>query len=150
MSLWRCGAFECALCYSGRKGRKAYRGHFGYRASPPVKGKSLMSVLKKRDKSVPGPGTSVDVEGGGFGKAYPGLWEFMTSARYADGSPRVPGTLTLFVDAGSVKGCLNDRDQSLTGWASATTVDGLLEALEAGLTGDSLDWRPSGQKKFKR
>ena len=108
-------------------------------------------VLKRRDSGVlsgsPGESPAAD----GFASAYPNLWEMISSARWPDGSPRVPSTLLLFCDDGMAKACLNDRDQGLTAWATGSGFLALLAALEAGLASDSLEWRrPAGFGKKKR
>jgi len=89
---------------------------------------------------------------GGLGQcdlldAMPGLREMLTSERFPDGSKRTVATLLLFVEAGILKACLNDRDQGCTAWASGASVRDCLAALESGLQGDSLQWRTSGARK---
>lgn len=87
----------------------------------------------------------------GFAAAYPSLWEMISSSSWPDGSRRVPSTLLMFVDDGTVKACLNDRDQGLTAWASGCGFHACLDALERGLTEDRLEWRaPVGSAKRKK
>lgn len=110
-----------------------------------------MSVLKKRDSAMREQApAAVQLKGDSFAKKLPGLVEFLTLATYEDGSARVPGTLTIFADGCWVKACLSDRDQGLVAFASSDSFTGLLEALELGLQGDTLEWRPQQQKGGKR
>lgn len=135
----------CGYCYSNVRGRASYKGHIGYRAARPVYAESLAMAIKKRDNgSAPGEGGGRAVAGK-WGKDYPVLWEFLTLAKYEDGSPRTLPTLTLFVDLTCVKLCLNDRDQGLTGWMAAETVEGAFLLLEKHLKEDKLEWKTSQQ-----
>jgi len=109
-----------------------------------------MSVLRKRDRRPAVEALAALQDGGQFGKAYPGLWEHLSADHLADGSRRLLSTLTLFVDDGSVKACLNDRDQVLTGWAAGESVEAVLAALERGLQADSIEWRAAGGGKKKK
>ncbi len=145
-------AVWCGMCYSNIRGRAAYRGHLAYRPRIIPSGEGIGMALKKRDAALADSGGVVGIAAGKWGVAYPNLWEFMTSTKYADGSPRVLGSLTVFVDAVCLKACLNDRDSSLVAFASAETMEGLWAALERGLKDDSLDWRRgagAGQRKKK-
>lgn len=105
------------------------------------------SVLKRRlqggDVDRPAAGLSVC----SVLDPVPGLREMLVASRYPDGAPRLTSTLLLFIEDSVVKVCLNDRDQSQTAWASGACVADCLEALEAGLQGDTLQWRVGGQKK---
>jgi hypothetical protein len=109
-----------------------------------------MSFLRKRDEATASVGPDARPQDDDLAIAYPGIWEHLAMTRYPDGSPRVLSTVTLFVDAGLVKACLNDRDQGLTAWASGVSLRAVLLALEAGLCNDTLDWRqPQGKGKRK-
>lgn len=105
------------------------------------------SVLKRRTASG-GDGQSPD----GLGVCpvldpLPGVREMLVETRYPDGQPRQTSTLLLFVEAGVVKACLRDRDQGQSAWSSGVSVIDALEALEAGLQADTVQWRADGQKK---
>jgi hypothetical protein len=78
----------------------------------------------------------------------PGLWEYLTATRYEDGARRETATLTLFVEEGLIKGCLNDRDKGRVAFVSGRSVDAVLEALEQGLQLGALDWR--AQRRMPR
>lgn len=107
-------------------------------------------VLKRRDQALERDDPAVKVEGGMFARSHPCLWEFLAVGVFPDGSSRKLGTLTVFVDGEGVKGCLNDREQGLSAFSTANTLDGLLARLEAGLSEDTLDWRKSFVPKKKK
>lgn len=110
-------------------------------------------AIRRRDNAVS--------EGGGVGrvvltvwqKTCPNLWEFLSTTTYEDGSERRLPTITLFVGPEGLQACLNDRDQGLAAFVTASTLEGLWAALEAGLSQDRLDWRrsagPTARKKGK-
>jgi len=107
-------------------------------------------ALKKRDQAVEGPGGDNPVTQCRLAERLPLLIEWLGSARYEDGSIRVLPSMTIFVEPGCLKACLNDRDQSLVAFLSAGSLTGLLDALEAGLAEDSLDWRVANQGYKKK
>jgi hypothetical protein len=81
--------------------------------------------------------------------AFPTVWEFISLVTWEDGSARVPGSITLFAEEATWKACLNDKGMGLVAFASAGSVEGLLEALEHGLSTGLMDWRksrPAGQR----
>lgn len=84
-----------------------------------------------------------------FARTFPCLHEWLTLEAWDDGAPRVTSSLTLFLDEGRVKACLSDRHQQRVAFVSGWTVSDALAALEEGLLGLSLDWRP-GRKENGR
>jgi len=100
-------------------------------------------ALSKRDRQANIPGVPGGLDQSDLAVRYPCLYEHLAVAQYDDGTARKLSTLTLFVDQGGIKACLNDRDQGLTGWISAESLAGLLDALETALADDRLDWRRS-------
>lgn len=80
----------------------------------------------------------------------PTLAEFLESTTFGDGSPRIVPTLTLFLEQGVLKACLNDREEGMIAFISAGSLTGLLEALEEALILDTLDWRPSVTRAKKK
>lgn len=71
---------------------------------------------------------------------YPVLSDFMT-LNGIRGKGRKTGSLLFFCEDGMVKACLNDRDSGAYCFLSSKSVAGLLDALEKGLKGGSLEWR---------
>lgn len=109
-----------------------------------------MCALKKRDQRITAAVGDEPPGGGQFALAHPALWEHLTALHFDDGTPRLPSTLTIFVDAGAVKACLNDRDQGMTGWAAGDSVAACLMSLERALQAETVDWRVSGKKGGKK
>lgn len=74
-------------------------------------------------------------------KEVPNVWEYLTSCRYADGSPRETSSISIFCQDGQIRIMLRDRDSQQCLWA---TGDGLFVALK--LLNDKLgdpraEWR---------
>lgn len=82
----------------------------------------------------------------------PTLHQFLSDTQWDDGGARVPGTLLLFCEQGRYKACLNDRDGSRSVFVSGDSVEAILDALEAGLADDDLEWRakPAQQSKGRK
>jgi hypothetical protein len=140
----------CPFCYENARGRANHRGHFGYRVERVHLHWRVTMALKKPSAS-PTPAKAVDIII--WEEALPGLpllGEFMFSAVYDDDSPRQLPTLMLFLHEGRLTAALNDRDQLRTAFVSGDSLDGVLEALEGGLAGDSLGWRPNKPQGKKR
>jgi hypothetical protein len=100
-----------------------------------------------------GPADGICQPSGGWASAYPTVWEFLSLPCWADGSPRLPGTITLFTDSGAWKVTVKDKDGGLVAFLTAASPEGLLERLEAGLVNGTLDWRrekPFGKGKAPR
>lgn len=72
---------------------------------------------------------------------FPTVVEFLWSRHWEDGTARQTGTITLLVDQGLLKASLNDRDTGCGCFVSGKTFTSLLEAIEKGLAGSSLEWR---------
>lgn len=104
-----------------------------------------MGVIRKRDSvplaAVPAAG-ALDDE---FGRRWPSVLEMLTAVQYPDGSARRTSTITFFVDDSESKVCLNDRDNGLTAWVSASSLILALDSLEVGLADDTTVWRAAGQ-----
>ena len=83
---------------------------------------------------------------------FPCLFSFVTSEVWPeDGSVRVPGTCLFFLQDGSLKVMLKDREQGLVAFWTGASLQGLLESVEADLESGVGDWRrdkapPSGRK----
>lgn len=71
----------------------------------------------------------------------PAIWEYLTLDTHDDGKARQRSTLMVLVEDGTVKCCLNDRDQSRSMWVAGDTTEGALEALEAVLASGEGIWR---------
>ena len=112
----------------------------------------MSSFLSRARAGGNGQAPPSSLSGGEWSVLFPAVVEFLTAARWPEGDPRLPGSLTLFCDALSWKACLNDKDQGRVAFISGDTPEAVLVALEAGLVGDSLSWRaqrPGGSKRSK-
>lgn len=140
----------CGACYTNAKGRTNAKGHAFYRHPPrscPV-GEFPMrkpaSSGGKRDGSEPRPRPEGDCE------MLPSLWEFLTHRQWDDGTPRQPGSVTVFYEDGVWKACLNDRDAGLVAFRTAPTPIELAVSLEGALARDTLEWRRSTAQGKRR
>ena len=96
----------------------------------------------------PVPPGSADA--GSWSSDFPALAEFLAAASWSDGSPRLPGTLTLFTDDQTWKICLSDRAQARVAFVTGLSPLEAFQAAERGLATSSLDWRASSQSGRKR
>jgi hypothetical protein len=76
-----------------------------------------------------------------FSLRFQTLHDFLTETVWDDGKPRKPGNFLLFTDGGRWKACVHDKDARTAAFVTADSVDGLLRALEDGLSEGTLDWR---------
>lgn len=112
----------------------------------------IMSVLRARGPLPPSGSTTSMSSPDDWSVSYPGIWEMLSAPTMPDGSSRQGSTLMLFCADGSVKLCLNDRDNQLVAFLSASGVDAVLGALENGLQEDTIEWRkpkPFSAKKTR-
>lgn len=78
-----------------------------------------------------------------FERLCPALAEYLTAAIEGEGRQRKTATLLLFAEDGCFKVCLNDRQEALSAWASGSTIQEAIEALEASLQAGEASWRRS-------
>lgn len=71
----------------------------------------------------------------------PAIVEYLSSERYPDGSARERSVLSVFIEDGRVKACLNDRDAGRTLWRSADGIEDCLILLETAIVDGTADWR---------
>ena len=102
-------------------------------------------ALKKGVERKVGGESAAPMIGGPFGTKYPGLWDHLTQLKWEDGSPRVPSSLLVFQQDGSLKAMLRDKSAGLCFWAAARTWEGLLQAVEAGIQDPAAEWRQDRQ-----
>ncbi len=141
------GGVWCALCYSGARGRSFYKGHRGFRKSR--EGVSMGRYVNAKPAKA-GPGQPVAVLADpAFERALPALWEYLTLRTYDDGSPRQAATLLVFVEDGTWKVCLSDREAQRSAWAAAETFQSALSALEASVASGAVQWRTARPQQGK-
>ena len=78
---------------------------------------------------------------------YPALHEHLVLSTHPDGAQRRTSTLTLFVDGGSWKCFVNERDVDASLCASGPTIADALSALETILEGEVVPWRFSDRPR---
>lgn len=80
----------------------------------------------------------------------PAVLEYLTLAKFEDGSPRELSNLLFFVEDGRIKGCLNDRANECSLWRSGEDLLDVLKAMDEALQSGTADWRASKGKAAKR
>jgi len=103
----------------------------------------MARYLQEPGKNGAGPTTGDALNVDSFGAAFPALWEFMCLDRWENGKSRVAGSLTLFVEAGMVKCCVNDKDRRMMSFVGASGLVAVLEEVELQLEESRLSWRPA-------
>jgi hypothetical protein len=101
-----------------------------------------VKAAKKIDKDASHAATDKE-----FAKDHPAICEFMTLRKDDSGTIRKTSSLLIFCEDGQWKACLSEREEELTLWASADSLAGLLEALEATLQSPTPQWRTSSGKR---
>lgn len=77
--------------------------------------------------------------------SWPNLWEHLTATQYPDGTARETSSIIIVADVSGWRGCLSDKDNGRTMWKTASSVEGLLLALEEGAAADDPSaWRAAG------
>lgn len=76
-----------------------------------------------------------------FGVKYPVLHAYLTRVTDDQDKPRRVATLLIFCEDGTCKAALKERDHDLTLWVSASSILGVLEAVEEGLCKRPIEWR---------
>lgn len=148
----KCGSSAfCGLCYSGAKGRRAYKGHYGYAKVKPSRRRDMAKFLQRRAAADADDGPCYDVpEPGKPMDKLEALFEFLTLTEWEDGETRERGTLIVFVEDGMWKACLSDKDSGRTCFYSSVAFDQLLAGLDKGLRQDSLEWRKKRVEEAKK
>lgn len=82
--------------------------------------------------------------------ACPTVVEYLALERYASGKPRERSTMSVFIEHGQVRLCLNDRDVGESMWVSGDSLEAALASLEKRLAGGSTEWRPNRPQGGKR
>lgn len=144
----------CVLCYEGVRHRRYHRGHANWRAPEHPQGGVRMGLVRYVEPAgVPDSGGPVEERVTFFTKLGT-VVEFLAMRAWPDGKVRTPGSITVFFEEGTYKAAVNDKDADVVAFLSARTLSGLLEALEKGLAGNSLDWRRSkwgaGKKRAQK
>lgn len=103
-----------------------------------------MALKKAAERKVDGQST-VPLMGGKFALDYPGIWDHLTQTAWEDGSPRVPSSILIFEQDGSLKLMLRDKSAGLCLWVAGRTFEALLLACEMGINDPATEWRQDRQ-----
>lgn len=76
----------------------------------------------------------------------PNIYEFLTATRWDDGSPRMPGSMSIFVQVGVLKACINDKELKRVAFVEAPTWDELLAQIDMAICDDNTVWRGHATK----
>lgn len=85
-----------------------------------------------------GPAVAADED---FTGLYPQLWAFLTQTRWEDGTPRLPSTVSIFLQHGKWTACLTEKNWGYILFATAERLEAIWEALDARLSDPKADWR---------
>lgn len=100
----------------------------------------------KRPRPAEGPSLRM-IDGDVVSTRWPTVVEFLCRTQWEDGTARAPGSVTLFLEAGGAKVCVSDKDADRIAFVTGRTWGEALDAAEAGLEADSLDWRASRARR---
>lgn len=101
----------------------------------------MLPNLKKPNGPTKPPAVGTGFSDKEFEKEFPYLAAFLLQTTWADKSERLPGTITVFVQDGQMKLCVNDRDLNRSAFVTAPTWAMLIQITEDKLSDDSLEWR---------
>lgn len=71
----------------------------------------------------------------------PAVVEYLTADKFPDGAARERSVLSIFIEDGRVKACLNDRDGGRTLWRSGDGIEDCVALLDLAITDGTADWR---------
>jgi hypothetical protein len=141
LEVCRPGAF-CALCYSGRRGRKVYPGHFGFRPGAPRRRSPCMAIHRRSAPAAGGSESALTPRSQGeYWDRLPAVLEFLSASRWPDGASRSTGTVMVFFEAGFWKCWVHDRDAAQGAFLSARTLPELMQEVEEAVATGKGDWR---------
>jgi len=103
--------------------------------------------MKRPEKQSVQTPNQVPSQLGQFGKCA-SLVEHLAHDAWDDGQVRQRSTITLFIEDGLFKLCLNDREAESSLFVTADSFDECIKKLEKKLNGsEAPDWRPWKKKK---
>ena len=140
----------CPLCIANRKGQSAHKGHRYCRSGSFKTLGRWGQDMKKPTAAAPSTAVgNLGAEDATFGFC-PALLSYLRDTKYDDGSPRIPSTLSVFIEDGRWKAAVNDKDMHRSCYTAADDFEGLLKSLDTQLAADTAEWRSWGQGKGKK
>lgn len=76
-----------------------------------------------------------------FAQEFPNVHAFLYDTEYEDGSPRLPGTITIACRNGCLSMALNDNGNNRTLWINQPTWAEMMEMAERSVCDDNADWK---------
>lgn len=135
----------CSQCYANRKGREANKGHL-YLFCSSVFHNLLGSITMKRPSTSQAPTKGQwSCPDEKFLKTYPTLAAGLCDCWWDDGKKRIPWTMTIRFEDGSVHLCLNDKESGQGAYTTGSSLPDVFQLVEEALLEDLLSWR-----KWKR
>jgi len=144
-----CRSTEC-WCQGRLYGESVLKAGAGHVAQPDWHSEAMGAMhmaIRKRDlssKHIPAKNAWNDP---GDKSDYPNLFAFLTDTKYDDGSPRVPGAVSIFTSQGVLKACINDKDQISTAFVEGATLHELIEWIERAICDDTTEWKVNPNAK---
>jgi len=106
-----------------------------------------IDLMQRPSPRVDVPGANCTALDGKFLAKYPSLAHHIGDDFWDDNTPRTRSTLTLYLEEGSFKAALNDKEADASVFRTGETLDAVLAALEKALASGTADWRSWGKKK---
>lgn len=137
------GITSCGLCLANIRRRSSHKGHMAYRAPGYASKGVRVMPMTRPGPAIPAGLAAVQAAASRFKNDHPTLWGYLAEAEWDDGKARKTSTLTVFIEDGTVKLCLNDRDLGRTAWVTGHSLEDAIDGLELRLCDDSAEWRRS-------
>jgi hypothetical protein len=111
----------------------------------------LCMALSKPNVGPVAPGSSCsNLSRGQLLSEFSEIWDFLTKPCYQDGSPRLPGKVSLACSSGGLQVTLTDQTSNCYCCVTTASLDDAFLALEMALKDGSIAWRPSTFSKQKK
>lgn len=104
-----------------------------------------MAIKKRPPPNGPGISLGDAWDDESFRVDYPNIYSFLMDTKYEDGSPRVQGSISIFVSGYSLKFAVNDKDRGLVAFVNSPTFFELMTIVDDGIRDDSLDWKATAK-----
>lgn len=98
-------------------------------------------MIKKPTTTGSGAKAAIKWQDSMFAESYPTLHEYLTLSQWADRTPRMTATLTMYFVDGSMTMVVNDRDNERSAFFTASEFGDLMQAVETALRDDSAEWK---------
>jgi hypothetical protein len=107
-------------------------------------------VLKRLQKTATNRTASVGTVDASTRKKFGGLVELLTDEKDCEGNERELSSVTIKWQEGTWRAAVHEPNLEMSLWASAATLEGVLQALESRIEAEDADWRAWGQGQKKK